>query len=116
MAPMKTRPIAAADVATRTARACAVSLPDGRTALASRHTLTPPYSAARGELVDRAGEHQVKEELDPARAAPLEAVPGRRPQRRRADPQGRYVRQVCLGALMADRGVGGGHGRSPWSA
>jgi hypothetical protein len=39
-----------------------------------------------GELVDRPGEHQVEEELDPAGAASLEAVPVRGPQRRRADP------------------------------
>jgi hypothetical protein len=45
---MNTRPIAAADVASRAALASPDILPDGRMALASRHTLTPPYRAARG--------------------------------------------------------------------
>ena len=38
-----------------------------------------------GELVDRAREHQVEKDLNPAGAALLAAVPARRPQRRRAD-------------------------------
>src|SRR5580700_2781382 len=50
MAPMKTRPIAAADVASRAARADLVIVWDGRPALASRQTLTPPYRAARGPM------------------------------------------------------------------
>src|SRR5262249_5598323 len=39
-----------------------------------------------GKLVDRASEYQVEEQLDPAGAAPLEAVTIRRPQLRRVEP------------------------------
>lgn len=53
---MNTRPIAAADVASRAALAGPVVLADGRMALARRHTLTPPYSR-------RSGWPQVSKEL-----------------------------------------------------
>src|SRR5215469_2140489 len=50
MAPMNTRPIAAAEVVSLVALASLVILPEGIMAVASRHTLTPPYKAARGPI------------------------------------------------------------------
>ena len=47
---MNTRPMAAADVASLVVLASLVIVPEGMMAVASRHTLTPPYKAARGPI------------------------------------------------------------------
>jgi hypothetical protein len=75
---MNTRPIAAAEVASRAARAGPVILPDGRMALASRHMLTPPYRAARGPIPIVAAPSAARMAMcKPALAAAMPATIGR---------------------------------------
>jgi len=75
---MNTRPIAPAEVASRAALACPVIFREGSTALASRHTLTPPYSAARGPIPIGAAPSAARmARCRPALAAAMPATIGR---------------------------------------